>query len=163
MVQNTADSNEVRQPLTYLFNNNEAFPMAGYTGQPEFELYERESYNVSNDKDLPQLTFTSNIGVDELYPQHNENTLNYQLLHPELERWALFRSLPPLLKYEKALTQTMQDIENGLKVVPKYTQIINPPTLLTYYLTLPTWVREHQAITNVFYAMEYHQTRTDIR
>jgi hypothetical protein len=101
--------------------------------------------------------------VDELYPQHNENTLNYQLLHPELERWALFRSLPPLLKYEKALTQTMQDIENGLKVVPKYTQIINPPTLLTYYLTLPTWVREHQAITNVFYAMEYHQTRTDIR
>jgi hypothetical protein len=35
--------------------------------------------------------------------------------------------------------------------------------LLTYYLTMPQWVREHNAITNTFYALEYHQTRTSIR
>lgn len=48
-------------------------------------------------------------------------------------------------------------------MVPNYTAIINPPTLLTYYLTMPQWLREHAVITNTFYAMEYHQTRTSIR
>ena len=28
---------------------------------------------------------------------------------------------------------------------------------------MPKWAREHSLITHVFYAMEYHQTRTDIR
>lgn len=35
--------------------------------------------------------------------------------------------------------------------------------MLTYYLTLPKWAREHSLVTNVFYAMEYHQTRMNIR
>jgi hypothetical protein len=30
-------------------------------------------------------------------------------------------------------------------------------------LTLPQWAREHNLVTNVFYAMEYHQCRLDIR
>jgi len=34
-------------------DTDEKYPMEGYMGQPEFELYERESYNVANDKDLP--------------------------------------------------------------------------------------------------------------
>jgi hypothetical protein len=51
----------------------------------------------------------------------------------------------------------------GAVQVPKYTQTVNPPTLLTYYLTMPKWAREHSLITHVFYAMEYHQTRTSIR
>lgn len=48
-------------------------------------------------------------------------------------------------------------------MAPKFTETINPPTLLAYYLTLPKWVREHSLITNCFYALEYHQTRTTIR
>jgi len=82
--------------------------------------------------------------------------LDYQKLHPELERWAIFRSLPPLMNYEKTYMQQQRDINAGLVVVPNYINIINPPTLLTYYLTMPQWVREHNAITNTFYALEYH-------
>lgn len=51
----------------------------------------------------------------------------------------------------------------GAVVVPQYTRIVNPPTLLSYYMTMPKWAREHSLVTHVFYAMEYHQTRTSIR
>jgi len=89
--------------------------------------------------------------------------MDYQELHPELERWAIFRALPPLMKFEKGYVGLMNDMRDGLVQVPKFTQIVNPPTLLTYYLTLPQWVREATIITNAFYALEYHQTRTSIR
>jgi hypothetical protein len=121
MVQDGTALNEFLQPMPAMLEADDKYPMQGYTGQPEFELYERESYNVANDKDLPQLTYTSNTGVNELMPQHNDNTLDYQKLHPELERWAIFRSLPPLLNYEKTYMQQQRDIQAGLMVVPKYT------------------------------------------
>lgn len=47
-------------------------------------------------------------------------------------------------------------MRTGLVKPPLYSKIINPPTLLTYFLTLPQWARNHSVVTNVFYAMEYH-------
>lgn len=105
----------------------------------------------------------TNISKDELAPQHNDNTLDYQALHPELERWAIFRSLPQLMTYDRELGNLLLNMAIGAHKVPQYTKDVNPPTLLAYYMTMPKWAREHSLITHVFYAMEYHQTRTNIR
>jgi hypothetical protein len=98
MVSDTDGKNELKRPVdAYFERSTEFFPMQNYTGQPEFEMFNRLNFNVANQADLPQLTFMSNIGVDELAPQHNDNTLDYQKFHPELERWAIFRSLPAIM------------------------------------------------------------------
>jgi len=87
----------------YFERTDDYYPMQNYKGQPEFEMFNRMNFNVADQKDLPQLTFMSNIGVDELAPQHNDNTMDYQALHPELERWAIFRSLPTIMNYDRDL------------------------------------------------------------
>lgn len=46
---------------------------------------------------------------------------------------------------------------------PNFMEQINSPTLLTYFKTLPTWCQKNNLVTNCFYAMEYHQTKTSIR
>ena len=32
MVQDSSDNNEIKQPITHFFDNNDAFPMVDYTG-----------------------------------------------------------------------------------------------------------------------------------
>lgn len=155
---------EHKNPQHMLFDTDEQFLMQGYEGTPEFDLYERTNYNTQSvEERAPALLYTSNVGPNELLPQHDDNTMDYQKLHPELERWAIFRSLPPLMRFEKKFVQTLKDMQAGLIFVPNFMAIINPPTLLTYYLTLPKWLRETTCITNVFYALEYHQTRTSTK
>ncbi len=119
-------------------------------------MFDRENYNVSTTEELPQLTFMSNLAMNELAPQHNDNTMQYQDYHPELERWAIFRSLPAIINYDKQLGDLLKNYHLGQITVPKYTEIINPPTLLSYFLTLPEWARKNSIVTNCFYAMEYH-------
>lgn len=46
MVQDDTDLNEVKQQQTYYLENDEIYPMATYQGQPEFELFNRENFNV---------------------------------------------------------------------------------------------------------------------
>jgi hypothetical protein len=77
MVRDESSLNELKQPNAYFFDNDDAYPMAGFKGQPEFELFDRKNYNVNHDRELPQMTFMSNTGLSELPPQHNENTINY--------------------------------------------------------------------------------------
>lgn len=164
MVSDTDGKNEVKNLIDSYFEKSEdLFTMENYKGQPEFEMFNRANYNVADQADLPQLTFMTNISKDELAPQHNDNTLDYQALHPELERWAIFRSLPQLMTYDRELGNLLLNMAIGAHKVPQYTKDVNPPTLLAYYMTMPKWAREHSLITHVFYAMEYHQTRTNIR
>jgi hypothetical protein len=40
---------------------------------------------------------------------------------------------------------------------------INPPSLWSYYETLPKWCRDHPVVRNVLMAFEYHKTGLDIR
>jgi hypothetical protein len=68
--------------------------------------------------DMPQMTFLSNTSLNELTPQHNDNTLEFQKLHPELERWAIFRSLPALLNYDKKIGELLKNIQTGLVTPP---------------------------------------------
>ena len=109
------------------------------------------------------LTFHSNLEMEELAPMNNEHTLDYQKLHPELEDWAIFRSLPNLLFWDKRLLDIFKLCNSSIHRTPKFLEMINPPTLLTYYKTLPEWCRKSNIVTNTFYAMEYHQTKTSIR
>ncbi len=65
--------------------------------------------------------------------------------------------------YDKVMNEMFKGINAGTLRVPQFTQTINPPTLLAYYSTLPAWARHNPLVTNVFYAMEYHQPRIGIR
>jgi hypothetical protein len=50
------------------------------------------------------------MGVNELHPVPTKYTNNYQELHPELERWTIFRGLPMMMKYDQALSQFFKGI-----------------------------------------------------
>ena len=54
---------------------NEMYPMQTYEGLPEFVLTNRKNFNVSDASELPQVTFMSNTDLNELTPQHNDNTM----------------------------------------------------------------------------------------
>lgn len=47
--------------------------------------------------------------------------------------------------------------------LPNYHEIINPPSLWAYYLTLPEWCRDSSLIRNILYSFEYHKPAIDIR
>lgn len=46
MMQDETEMNEVKQQQTYYLENDEIYPMATYEGQPEFELFNRDNFNV---------------------------------------------------------------------------------------------------------------------
>jgi hypothetical protein len=79
MVRDTASLNEVRMYTSERWDqqDEDLFPMQHYEGQPEFEMFNAESYNVSSESELPQLTYMSNTAINELAPQHQDNTLDY--------------------------------------------------------------------------------------
>jgi len=68
-----------------------------------------------------------------------------------------------LLIYDKKMRDVMTGMAAGHIRVPKYTEIVNPPSLLAYYQTLPAFCRDSPLVRNVLYAFEYHKPGTDIR
>lgn len=60
--------NELLTPEHYFFEKDEEYPMASYDGTPEFELFNRDAYNVDNEQELPQITIMSSISPSELPP-----------------------------------------------------------------------------------------------
>lgn len=105
--------NEVKNPNSYFFQYDELYPMQTYKGQPEFELFNRENFQADSPETLPQITFTSSTSANELLPQHDDNTLDWQKLHPELESWTAFRALPELMKFDSKMIETMDGVVNG--------------------------------------------------
>lgn len=103
------------------------------------------------------------MDVNELRPLPSEHTYNYQHFHPELERWAIFRGLPMMMKYDQAVSQFFRGLSQGTLRIPDFVNTINPPSLWAYYETLPKWARDHSLIRNVMIAFEYHKPITTIR
>jgi hypothetical protein len=68
-----------------------------------------------------------------------------------------------MMRYDKIMGDYLKGISNGTVRVPTWTEDINPPSLFAYHSTLPNWARNNVLITNVLFAMEFHQPRTDIR
>lgn len=77
MVRDMTENNELKTPYNYLIEEDEIYPCASYTGQPEFALFERERYNVENDDELPSVTMTTNMAPNELPPLPSDHTYNY--------------------------------------------------------------------------------------
>lgn len=78
MVRDMSENNEMKTPINYFQEEDEIYPLANYTGQPEFAMFERERYNVDNDEELPSVSTSTNLAVNELPPLPSEHTLNYQ-------------------------------------------------------------------------------------
>ena len=163
MVRDETMMNELMTPTQPFFDYDEMHPMQEYEGAPEHELFNREAYNVADDAELPQVTFMSATHPDELPPQHEDNTLFYEDIHGEVEKWQAFRALPEIMKYDRGMNQLQQDLKEGTIILPDYEREFNSPSLWPYYLTLPKWCRDNSLIRNVLFAFEYHQPRMDIR
>jgi hypothetical protein len=141
---------------------DEAYPMEGYSGIPEFDLTERRSYNDQIGK-LPFMRFHSQVREDEMMPLPEEHTLDYTEINWELERWTLFYQLPNIMKFGNNLQLSLQQLAAGQLMVPDYLNLVNPPTLWSYFSTLPSWARKDPHIRNVMMAMEYHHPNLSLR
>lgn len=163
MVRDTTENVERKTPINYFLEEDEIYPLCNYTGQPEFSIFERDHYNVEEDEDLPSVSFSTNVGVNELPPLPSEFTLNYQEFHYELERWTVFRALPMVMKYDQAMNNFFKGVRQGTLKVPDFVNTINPPSLFAYYETLPQWARDYPPVRDVLMAFEYHKPTLDIR
>ena len=163
MVRDMTENNEQKTPLNYFLEEDEPYPLANYTGQPEFALFERDRYNVENDDELPSITLSTNLQVNELPPLPSDHTYNYQDVHWELERWTIFKSFPMMLQYDQVMLNFFKGLRTGTLRVPDFMNTVNPPSLFAYYETLPQWARDHPAVRNVLMAFEYHKPTLDIR
>lgn len=76
---------------------------------------------------------TTNMAINELPPLPSEHSYNYQEVMFELERWTIFRALPPMMKFDKLMVNTLNGIRNGTLIVPDFMNEINPPSLWAYY------------------------------
>jgi hypothetical protein len=77
MVRDNEGNNEILSPSKYFFGNDEAYPLQNYTGNPEFEMFNREAFSASDPKEYPELTFMTNLPLNELAPIQNEYGLDY--------------------------------------------------------------------------------------
>jgi hypothetical protein len=103
MQKDESTRDETKNLITYMNDNQDFYSCANYSGAPEFDIFNRDLYNVENDDDLPSITLTTNMGVNELPPLPSEHTLNYQEFHPDLEKWTIFRGLPMMMKYDAVM------------------------------------------------------------
>jgi hypothetical protein len=78
MLRDTTENVEHMTYAHYLIEADERYPMENFKGQPEFDLFERDTYTVENDDDLPVLTFTSTMQPNELAPLPPEHNYDYQ-------------------------------------------------------------------------------------
>lgn len=157
-------TNEEKTHVEYFFEHgDEAFPMANYEGAPEFDIFPVENYNVKDESEIPQITFKTNQGTDELGPEMDRNNVHYQRYIWDMEPWTIFRTLPSVIHYDNTMQTFFRQVQQGLVQIPDYKNDINPPSLWAYYHTLPSWARNHPIIRNVMMGMEYHKPGVDIR
>jgi len=89
-------------------------------GRPEFALFSKQNYNIQEGTKNPEITFSSNMGPNELPVLQPDAPMMYQKLHDQLERWTIFRMLPQILAYDKAYNDFMENVNKGLVTVPGY-------------------------------------------
>jgi len=154
---------EPKDEVAYFIEADETHNMAGYNGQPEFDIADKRSYDTTQQGNLPFIRFHSHLEEDELLPLPDQHTLDYSKVHWELERWTLFTQLPALMKYDRNTRLLLEQMQEGQIQVPDYINEINPPSLWTYFSTLPSWARADPLVRNTMMAMEYHKPGTDIR
>jgi hypothetical protein len=63
--------------VNFIIEDDENVPLLNYQGIPEWSVFDRDEYNVENDEDLPSLSLTTAIGVNELPVLPSTFTNNY--------------------------------------------------------------------------------------
>lgn len=152
---------ERKDTIREFLESNEAYTLESFDDIPEFAIADFDHYN--NAHKMPFLRFHTNIRQDELLPLPDQHTLDYSKLHPHLERWTLFQSLPQIYNFTTSSQMLASQICSGMIKVPNYTKLVNIPTLWSYYETLPRWARNDPIVRNVMMAMEYKQPHLGIR
>lgn len=112
---------------------------------------------------MPDIEITSNIGPNELGPIQPNAPLMYQKLHRDLENWSIYRLLPQLIQFDRALNSHLTNVQKGLTRVPDFYKEMAPQTLWAYYQTLPQWCRESSAVKHLLFAFEYNKPFMDFR
>ena len=77
MVRDETEKHETLTMSQYFMEEDEIYPLVGYQGAPEFAMFERERFNVTNDEEIPSVSVSSNLGPHDLAPLPSEFTLVY--------------------------------------------------------------------------------------
>lgn len=131
--------------------------------RPEFVLLDKTNFKVQEGTSDPEITFSSAQGPNDLPLLVPDAPLMYQKMMLDLEPWTIYRALPQLLKYDRAMSEFFKNLRTGQHVCPTFEKERNRPSLWTYYETLPDWCRNHPLVRQTLFAMEYHKPRLDIR
>ena len=124
----------VQNNFDYFFGSDEKFnKLEDFDGRPEFMLQQKENFKRKEFEKGPEVNFLSNQGPKELSPISPDMPMMYQDIHYNLESWTIFRLLPQLLHWEKAIIDFHSNVAKGLAIVPDYEKERNPPSLWTYY------------------------------
>lgn len=154
---------QYQDDIDNFLERDEMYPQQNYQGLPEFDIADRTFYDTNQPGKLPHLRFHTHIKEDELLPFPEQHTKDFSEIMWELERWTLFKALPSLVQFDNNIKQIVRGMHNGSIKVPDYLKEVNPPTLMTYYETLPSWARKDPIVRNVFMAFEHHKGDLDIR
>jgi len=150
--------------MNYYFNEDELYPMQNYTDDfgPQEIMFEKERIRLK-DGTLPEFHIHTTTGPNELGPLQPNMPLWYDKVHYGLENWTMYRMLPQMILYDRALTQHLRNVGTGLMTVPNYVDTMIPQTLWAYYETLPKWCRDSKLVRNVLFAFEYNKPHMNFR
>jgi len=161
--RDTSENWQVYHHPDAFFEKDELFPGESYEGPDNLDMSDPQFYNVGPDEPMPSVVISSSMETNELTPIPAEHQYLYDEFHFDLEKWAVFRAMPKMEKFDRTMFDFLTGIHNGTFKVPDFVNTINPPSLWGYYSTLPQWIRDHPAIKNVFMAMEYHKPQLSLR
>ena len=152
------------QYADYFFTQDELYAGQNYEGRPNEELFDPTNYNTQTEEESPRISFTTTLGPLELPPVHRDFNPSYQHFHWDLERWAVFRALPNIVKMKRDLDKFVADCAANYKSLELAEKEDAPnPSLWAYYSTLPAWCREHSVVRSVLFAFEYHKPEMTLR
>lgn len=163
IVREDSSKVEILSKNMAIIEDDDNYVAKNAVGPVEFALTDQDSYKVEEETDLPSVMLQSELAVNELPILPNDHTYNYQEVHYELERYAIFRSLPYMLQFNDKHKELLMGFATGRIKAPDFMGTINPPSLWAYFLTLPSWARNHPYIRDVLMSMEYHKPDLDIR
>lgn len=67
------------------------------------------------------------------------------------------------MAYDRRMNEFFKGMADGTYTVDDHVNKVNPASLFAYHSTLPALMRNSQIVTNVLYALEFHQPRYDAR
>jgi hypothetical protein len=153
----------VLDPVHEFDNVDMPIPGEGVNPTPEFLFSEKSTYGKDEDAKMPSVIIASEMGEKEIAPIHNNVGIEYQALHPELEKWTTFTALPEIIQWDDSIGNLHKKIANGQVQVPDYMKTSFPPTLFAYFNTLPSFSRDHPAIRSIFMGLEHKQPKIDLQ